>query len=339
MIGGVQSRLRKLDIYRKLPADLTEPTTAGALISVISTIVIVVLFITELQAYIEVDNSSEMFVDINRGGEQIRVNLDIEFHKFPCDILSLDVQDIMGSHVVNVEGRLIKKRIKNGQIISEEVHSNHEGHDHHGQQSIDFVRIEQAFKEKEGCQIAGYIIVNKVPGNFHVSAHAFGGILHQVFQRSQIHTLDLSHTINHISFGEEDDLIKIKKQFQKGVLNPLDNTKKIAQPQGGTGMMFQYYISVVPTTYIDVQGNEYYVHQFTANSNEVQTDHLPAVYFRYDLSPVTVKFLQYRESFLHFLVQICAILGGVFTIASIVDGMIHKSVVALLKKYEMGKLS
>ena len=79
MIGGVQSRLRKLDIYRKLPADLTEPTTAGALISVISTIVIVILFITELQviliriiclqAYIEVDNSSEMFVDINRGGE------------------------------------------------------------------------------------------------------------------------------------------------------------------------------------------------------------------------------------------------------------------------------
>lgn len=48
MIGGVQSRLRKLDIYRKLPADLTEPTTAGALISVISTIVIVILFITEL---------------------------------------------------------------------------------------------------------------------------------------------------------------------------------------------------------------------------------------------------------------------------------------------------
>ncbi|CAK74245.1 unnamed protein product (macronuclear) [Paramecium tetraurelia] len=329
MIGGVQSRLRKLDIYRKLPADLTEPTTAGALISVI-----IILFITELQAYIEVDNSSEMFVDINRGGEQIRVNLDIEFHKFPCDILSLDVQDYYGVSRCECRGeqrmerQFLKKFI---QIMKE--------HEHHNQPSIDFARIEQAFKEKEGCQIAGYIIVNKVPGNFHVSAHAFGGILHQVFQRSQIQTLDLSHTINHISFGEEDDLMKIKKQFQKGVLNPLDNTKKVAQPQGGTGMMFQYYISVVPTTYVDVSGNEYYVHQFTANSNEVLTDHLPAAYFRYDLSPVTVKFLQYRESFLHFLVQICAILGGVFTIASIVDGMIHKSVVALLKKYEMGKLS
>jgi hypothetical protein len=44
--------------------------------------------------------------------------------------------------------------------------------------------------------------------------------------------------------------------------------------------MHQYYISVVPTTFIDVSGREYYVHQFTANSNEVETHHLPALYFR-----------------------------------------------------------
>ena len=31
-----------------------------------------------------------MFVDINRGGEQIRVNMDVTFPNFPCDILSLD---------------------------------------------------------------------------------------------------------------------------------------------------------------------------------------------------------------------------------------------------------
>lgn len=32
-------------------------------------------------------------------------------------------------------------------------------------------------------------------------------------------------------------------------------------------------------------------------------------------------------------------MGGVFTIASVVDGMVHKSVVAILKKYEMNKLN
>lgn len=49
MISGVQSRLRQLDIYRKLPSDLTEPTKAGALISILSILVMLFLFITELR--------------------------------------------------------------------------------------------------------------------------------------------------------------------------------------------------------------------------------------------------------------------------------------------------
>jgi len=60
--------------------------------------------------------------------------------------------------------------------------------------------------------------------------------------------------------------------------------------------------------------------------------------FRYDLSPIVVTFTQKQEAFLHFLVQLCAILGGVFTVAGIIDGIFHKSIVALLKKAEMGKL-
>lgn len=52
-----------------------------------------------------------MFVDIKRGDDRIRVNLDIEFPYFPCDIFSLDAQDVMGTHVVNVEGSLEKFRL------------------------------------------------------------------------------------------------------------------------------------------------------------------------------------------------------------------------------------
>jgi len=66
---------------------------------------------------------------------------------------------------------------------------------------------------------------------------------------------------------------------------------------------------------------------------------LPALYFRYDLSPVTVKYTQRKESFFRFLVQICAIIGGIFTVAGIIDALVHKSVVAILKKAQIGKLS
>lgn len=88
-----------------------------------------------------------------------------------------------------------------------------------------------------------------------------------------------------------------------------------------------------------MSGNIYYVNQFTSNSNEVPSGmNLPALYFRFDMSPVTVKYWQYKDNFLHFLIQICAIIGGIFSVTGIIDALVHKSVVAILRKANMGKL-
>jgi hypothetical protein len=57
---------------------------------------------------------------------------------------------------------------------------------------------------------------------------------------------------------------------------------------------------------------------------------LPAIYFRFDLSPITVKYWQYKEDFSHFFVQICAIIGGVFAMTGLLDTVIHKSVLFLI---------
>jgi len=91
-------RIKAFDIYRKLPTDLSEPTTSGALVSIIATVIMLLLFISELRDYIALDERSEMFVAGDADEKKIRVNLDIEFPKFPCDIFSLDAQDIMGTH-------------------------------------------------------------------------------------------------------------------------------------------------------------------------------------------------------------------------------------------------
>lgn len=40
---------------------------------------------------------------------------------------------------------------------------------------------------------------------------------------------------------------------------------------------------------------------------------------------------------MHFLVEICGIIGGVFIIARLIDSFIHKSVVNVLRKFEMNK--
>lgn len=59
---------------------------------------------------------------------------------------------------------------------------------------------------------------------------------------------------------------------------------------------------------------------------------VPAIYFRYDLSPISVRFWDFHENFSHFFVQICAIVGGVFAMTGIIDSFIHKSVLFFLKQ-------
>jgi len=102
----------------------------------------------------------------------------------------------------------------------------------------------------------------------------------------------------------------------------LDGTQKLDQ---GENKMHEYYIKVVPTTYVDLKGNQYNIHQFTSNSNIV-TQHMmvPTVFFRYDISPILVKVTQYKQNFFHFFIQICAIVGGMFTVIGILDNLLHR---------------
>jgi hypothetical protein len=59
----------------------------------------------------------------------------------------------------------------------------------------------------------------------------------------------------------------------------------------------------------------------------------------YDLSPMMVQLTESRRSLAHFLTGVCAIVGGVFTVAGMVDGMLYQSQRALKKKMELGKAS
>lgn len=43
-----------------------------------------------------------------------------------------------------------------------------------------------------------------------------------------------------------------------------------------------------------------------------------AVYFLYDLSPITVTIREERRSFLHFITRLCAVLGGTFALTGLV---------------------
>jgi Endoplasmic reticulum vesicle transporter len=87
----------------------------------------------------------------------------------------------------------------------------------------------------------------------------------------------------------------------------------------------------VPSYFTDASGRNFQVYQLTQNYISDFQAQQNLLMFNYELSPITVSYTQSKENFFEFLVQICAIIGGVFTVAGIVDALIHRSVSALFK--------
>ncbi|GAA5962260.1 hypothetical protein JCM3765_004723 [Sporobolomyces pararoseus] len=207
----------------------------------------------------------------------------------------------------------------------------------------------------EGCNLAGRVHVNKVIGNFHLSPG-------RSFQANAMHVHDLvpylqggskhdfGHEIHHFSFASEseDEFWKAGSRGSKGkertkkelgIVDPLDGIKAHTEE---SNYMFQYFLKVVSTQFEFLDGRELHTHQYSvtqyerdlSNKNQQgkdahghQTTHgyagVPGLFFNYEISPLKVTHVETRQSLAHFLTSTCAIVGGVLTIAGLIDGFVY----------------
>ena len=93
----------------------------------------------------------------------------------------------------------------------------------------------------QGCNLAGFMTVNRVAGNFHIAMgegiERDGRHIHTYNPEDAIN-FNASHVIHQLGFGLEDGN------------QPLNGaTKMVTEEVGSTGL-FQYFIKIVPTTYV-----------------------------------------------------------------------------------------
>ncbi|PWZ41220.1 Endoplasmic reticulum-Golgi intermediate compartment protein 3 [Zea mays] len=291
-MDGLLSKLRSLDAYPKVNEDFYSRTLSGGIITLVSSAVMLLLFVSELRLYLHAVTETTLRVDTSRG-ETLRINFDVTFPALQCSIISLDAMDISGQEHLDVKHDVFKQRIDaHGNVIAtrqdvvggmkvflllKSIHDSlylkthislpfqqmeaplqhHGGRLEHNetycgscygaQESDDQCcntceDVREAYRKKgwgvsnpdlldqckregflqsikdeegEGCNIYGFIEVNKVAGNFHFAPG-------KSFQQSNVHVHDLlpfqkdsfnvSHKINRLSFGE----------YFPGVVNPLD---------------------------------------------------------------------------------------------------------------------
>ncbi|PNY05220.1 hypothetical protein L195_g001663 [Trifolium pratense] len=216
-----------------------------------------------------------------------------------------------------------------------EAHKHDDGKDHHEHseekvhlQTFDeatentIKKVKEALKNGEGCRVYGVLDVQRVAGNFHISVHGLNIYVAQmIFDGAK--NVNVSHVIHDLSFGPK----------YPGIHNPLDDTTRTLHDASGT---FKYYIKIVPTEYRYISKEVLPTNQFSVTEYfspiTSQFDRTwPAVYFLYDLSPITVTIKEERRSFLHFITRLCAVLGGTFAVTGMLDRWMYRLIEAATK--------
>ncbi|KAL1207102.1 Protein disulfide-isomerase 5-3 [Cardamine amara subsp. amara] len=189
-----------------------------------------------------------------------------------------------------------------------------------------------------GCRVEGYLSAKKVPGELVISAHSGA----HSFDASH---MNMSHFVTHFSFGAmvSDRLLTDMKRLLPYLgqsHDRLDGKWFINQRKFDANVTIEHYLQVVKTEVISKRsGQEHPLieeYEYTAHSNVAHSYDLPVAKFHFELSPMQVLISENPKSFSHFITNVCAIIGGVFTVAGILDS-IFESTVKLVKKVELGK--
>ena len=261
---------------------------------------------------------------------RIPITFNISFPHLQCSLTAIDVMDVSGevqvdAHTDIYRTRLSASGIKIGAPFTDlHVEGSGGGLEH------------RQDRRGEGCLVSATLAVNKVAGNVHIAlgashAHdaaansqAGGGKHMHMFQLPDVMHFDASHRILDFRFGPPIPT----------AIYPLDATTNAISPPY-TSAHFQYFLKIVPTLYTSARNATTVTNQYSVTSQTHYiggplglagggggSQRIPGVFFVYDLSPFMVHVREKRVGFGQFLVSVCAIVGGVVTVAGMISSCV-----------------
>jgi len=177
----------------------------------------------------------------------------------------------------------------------------------------------------QACRIKGDIFVPRVPGNFHIEA------------RSSSHDIspsmaNVSHIVHHLQFGDSINREMLKKlpSKHKFLMHPIDGRRFLLDKMHTAP---QHFIKIVYTEFHLTYDFMVRSYQLTTQNRIASFDEedVPQAKFHYELSPVMVMVDQKGKPFYSFLTSLFAIIGGTFTVISLLDGAVETVNVRLKK--------
>ncbi|CAN0550308.1 unnamed protein product, partial [Ectocarpus sp. 12 AP-2014] len=103
--------IKQLDVYARVDEDLQVRTEAGAAVTIIFWVLMVVLCVGEVQAYRKVQAPTERVVVDSTMGQKLRINIDMTFHSIPCLDVHVDAMDVAGDNQIDIDHGMWKQRL------------------------------------------------------------------------------------------------------------------------------------------------------------------------------------------------------------------------------------
>jgi endoplasmic reticulum-Golgi intermediate compartment protein 3 len=134
----------------------------------------------------------------------------------------------------------------------------------------------------------------------------------------------------------------------QGAHYPLDD-KVLTMDEEGTTGSHQYFVKLVPTLYSTLskpyEPVSTYQFSVTEHTRKIQIKSvnaeaaqgvLPGLTINYEPSPLRARIEEKRRSLGHFLTRVCAIIGGIFVVAGLIDSLLFRLQEDWVKKGRKG---
>ncbi|KAI8065974.1 endoplasmic reticulum vesicle transporter-domain-containing protein [Thamnidium elegans] len=288
---------KSFDAFPKVEDDNQQRSEKGGFLTVIVALCLFMLTMSEFSDYRKFHANYKFLVD-HAVDTKMQINIDTTI-AMPCPSLMIHVIDATGQRTqLTGSLKLIPAEFSAG-TATKYKQTDDPKYIHEIIQAASGKPYDHSVARDMGaCRIYGSLQVNKVASNLHITSdgHGYANTAHTSHD-----LLNFTHRIDEFSFGK----------LYPDLVNPLDNSIELSE---SNFEIFQYTISVVPTSYIDRKGNYLETNQYAVTDMHKtfrEGQAVPGIFFRYEMEPITVQISEVRtQSFMYFLVRLCGILGG-----------------------------
>lgn len=106
----MQGPSRSLDFFRRPLKEFTESTPVGVVMSMCALIAMLILFVTELWAFLSTELDTQILLDTkgDDGSGAIRINFNITMLDLQCEYVTVDMLDVMGTNKMDISSNIHK---------------------------------------------------------------------------------------------------------------------------------------------------------------------------------------------------------------------------------------